>query len=67
MHIFVKIRFMDLNIEKNETIKILRPGSYWQEFMVLDLTIIHRVQLKCTHRFLKFHVPLLTFVKMKKK
>ena len=36
MHIFVEIRYMDhgLNIEKNETIKILRPGSYWQEFTV---------------------------------
>jgi hypothetical protein len=36
MHIFVEIRYMDhrLNIEKNETIKIPRPGSYWQEFTV---------------------------------
>ena len=36
MHIFVEIWYMDhgLNIEKNETIKILRPGSYWQEFTV---------------------------------
>ena len=30
MHIFVEIRYMDhgVNIEKNETIKFLRPGSY---------------------------------------
>ena len=36
MHIFVEIRYMDhgLNIEKNETIKILRPASYWQELTI---------------------------------
>jgi hypothetical protein len=39
MHIFVEIRCMDhgLNIEKNETKKILRPGSYWQEFTVIPI------------------------------
>ena len=39
MHIFVEIRNMDhgLNIEQNENIKILRPGSYWQEFTVSQI------------------------------
>ena len=34
MYIFVEIRYMDhgLIIEKNESIKILKPGPYWQEF-----------------------------------
>ena len=33
MHIFVEIRYMDhgLNIEKNETIKILRPQVTWDQ------------------------------------
>jgi hypothetical protein len=33
------------NIEKNEAIKILRPGSYWQEFTVILLIDIHKIVL----------------------
>ena len=54
MHIFVEIRYMDhgLNIEKNETIKILRPGSYWQEFTVLALDDFFRLLLLYTFFFM---------------
>ena len=42
MHIFVEIRYMDhgLNIEENQAIKILRPGSWSQVTWYQDPDLI---------------------------